>query len=116
MSNMNGGVMKSQRARVGAGYQPPALPFAQLPNPDSVLGRVYIASDVGPAPGIELIAAPGRWRPRGGRQVLAMRANNPVTVQNLSADAYAETIGPFPGGLVRAGMQLEVDCAGAVIR
>jgi hypothetical protein len=108
MSNMNGGVMKSQRARVGAGYQPPALPFAQLPNPDSVLGRVYTASDVGPAPGIELIAAPGRWRPRGGRQVLAMRSKNPVTVQSL-ADAVAETIGPFPGGLVRAGMRLEMD-------
>ena len=107
MSNMNGGVMKSQRARVGAGYQPPALPFAQLPNPDSVLGRVYIASDVGPAPGIELIAAPGRWRPRGGRQVLAMRSNNPVTIQD-TAGAVAETIGPFPGGLVRAGMRLEV--------
>ena len=105
MSNMNGGVMKSQRARVGAGYQPPALPFAQLPNPDSVLGRVYTASDVGPAPGIELIAAPGRWRPRGGRQVLAMRTNNPVTVQSLT-DQIAETIGPFPGGFVRAGMQL----------
>lgn len=108
MSNMNGGVMKSQRARVGAGYQPPALPFAQLPNPDSVLGRVYTASDVGPAPGIELIAAPGRWRPRGGRQLLAMRSNNPVTIQNTVA-TVADTLGPFPGGLVRAGMQLALE-------
>ena len=105
MSNMNGGVMKSQRARVGAGYQPPALPFAQLPNPDSVLGRVYIASDVGPAPGIELIAAPGRWRPRGGRQVLAMRGTA-ITLQNLTF-ANIDAVGPFPGGLVRAGMGLE---------
>ena len=103
---MKGGIMNSQRAIAAAGYQPPALPFAQLPNPDSVLGRVYIASNVGPAPGIELIAAPGRWRPRGGRQVLAQRGNNPVTMQSLSS-TVAETIGPFPGGLVRAGMHLE---------
>lgn len=105
MSNMNGGVMKSQRARVGAGYMPPARPFEQLPNPDSVIGQVYIASNVGPAPGIELIAAPGRWRPRGGRQVLAMRTTNPVTVQSLT-NVVAESIGPFPGGLVRAGMKI----------
>ena len=37
-----------------------------------------------------------------------MRANNPVTVQDLAGD-YADTIGPFPGGLVRAGMRLEMD-------
>jgi hypothetical protein len=48
------------------------------------------------------------WRPFGGSQVLAMRANNPVTVQNLSG-AVAETIGPFPGGVVRAGMRLCAD-------
>lgn len=113
MSNMNGGVMKSQRARVGAGYQPPALPFAQFPNPDSVLGRVYTASDVGPAPGIELIAAPGRWRPSGGRQVLAMRVLNPVTYQATS-QGVIETIGPFPGGLVRAGMRLNAQAAFSV--
>ena len=48
------------------------------------------------------------WRPVGGRQVLAQRSNNPVTVQSLSGEV-AETIGPFPGGLVRAGMRLEMD-------
>ena len=48
------------------------------------------------------------WRPVGGRQVLAQRSNNPVTVQSLTQQ-LAETIGPFPGGLVRAGMRLEMD-------
>lgn len=105
---MKGGIMNSQRVQAMAGYMPPARPFAQLPNPDSVLGQVYIASDAGPAPGIELIAAPGRWRPRGGRQVLAQRSNSPVTVQSLT-NTVAETFGTFPGGLVRAGMRLELD-------
>lgn len=48
------------------------------------------------------------WRPVGGRQVLAQRSNNPVTVQN-TAGAVSDLLGPFPGGLVRAGMQLRMD-------
>lgn len=82
--------------------------FAALPSAASSTNKVYLVSDVGPAPGIELISNGTIWRPRGGRQVLAMRANNPVTVQSL-IEAVAETIGPFPGGLVRAGMRLEID-------
>jgi hypothetical protein len=39
--------------------------------------------------------------------LLAARGNNPVTVQNADG-AFAETLGPFPGGLVRAGMQLRM--------
>ena len=35
---MKGGIMNSQRVQAMAGYMPPALPFAQLPNPDSVIG------------------------------------------------------------------------------
>lgn len=91
---------------VGSGT--PALSFASLPDPATVPGQVRIASDVGPAPGIELISNGTIWRPRGGSQVLAMRSINPVTVQDL-AGAVAETIGPFPGGLVRAGMRLVLD-------
>ena len=36
-----------------------------------------------------------------------MRMTNPVTVQSLS-EITAETLGPFPGGLVRAGMKLSL--------
>ena len=104
---MMGGVMDSQKNASGAIYSPPSLPFASFPAASTVPGQVRIASDVGPAPGIELISNGTIWRPRGGRQVLAMRTLNPVTVQNL-AGAVAETLGPFPGGLVRAGMQLEL--------
>lgn len=85
-----------------------AVPFADLPNPADAPGQIRTISDVGPAPGIELVSDGSRWRPRGGRQVLAMRTTNPVTVQDL-AGAVAETIGPFPGGLVRAGMQLAME-------
>ena len=79
--------------------------FASLPSASGNAGMCVRVTDVGPAPGIELISDGTIWRPRGGRQVLAMRSINPVTVQNLSG-AVAETIGPFPDGLVRAGMQL----------
>ena len=104
---MNGGVMLSQQLRAAAGYGPPAVPFASLPDPSSVPGQVRQISDAGPAPGIELISDGTLWRPRGGRQLLAARGNNPVTVQNAGG-AFAETLGPFPGGLVRAGMQLRM--------
>lgn len=85
-----------------------SLLFANLPPASQVPGRTYRVSDVGPAPGILLTSNGTRWRPANGRQVLAMRAGNPVTVQSLSGEV-AETIGPFPGGLVRAGMRLELD-------
>ena len=85
-----------------------SLLFANLPPASQVPGRTYRVSNVGPAPGILLTSDGTKYRPAGGRQVLAMRANNPVTVQNL-ASAVAETIGPFPGGLVRAGMRLELN-------
>ena len=85
-----------------------AVAFASLPPAASVPGQIRTISDVGPAPGIELVSNGTIWRPRGGRQVLAQRTLNPVTVQALSPGQVAETIGPFPGGLVRAGMRLEL--------
>ena len=86
--------------------QTDAIPWANVGAP-TVAGQIKMLSDVGPAPGIEIIANGTRWRPRGGSQVLAQRSTNPITVQNL-AMTLAETIGPFPGGLVRAGMRLEM--------
>ena len=88
-----------------------AVAFASLPPAASVPGQIRTISDVGPAPGIELVSNGTIWRPRGGRQVLARRSINPVTVQALGAGAVAETIGPFPGGLVRAGMQIQFQSA-----
>lgn len=92
-----------------------SLLFANLPPASQVPGRTYRVSDVGPAPGILLTSNGTRYRPSGGRQVLAMRANNPVTVQNLTGggapSGIAETIGPFPGGVVRADMRLEINVA-----
>lgn len=100
--------MLSQQLRAAAGYGPPAVPFAALPDPSSVPGQVRLASDVGPAPGIELISDGTIWRPRGGAQVIARRINNSVTIQSTLSQ-LAETIGPFPGGLVRAGMRLRLE-------
>ena len=80
------------------------VPFSTFGPPTNV-GQVKAASDAGNA---EFVADGTRWRPRGGRQVIAIRGDNPVTVQSLIGE-IAETIGPFPGGLVRAGMRLEID-------
>ena len=84
-----------------------SLLFANLPPASQVPGRTYRVSDVGPAPGILLTSDGTKYRPAGGRQVIAMRTTNPVTVQDL-AGAVAETIGPFPGGLVAVGQRLEL--------
>ena len=92
-------------ARAAAGYSAPLLPFASFPAALSAEGQILRPAEL---PRVELIAIGGVWRPRGGRQVLASRFINPVTVQNTSG-GVAETIGPFPGGLVRAGMRLEID-------
>ena len=100
--------MTLQRWDNGFGASAQALPFASLPDPASAAGQVYRASDVGPAPGIELISDGTIWRPRGGSQVIARRIDNPVTIQSVILQP-AETIGPFPGGLVRAGMRLRLE-------
>jgi hypothetical protein len=84
---------------------PPAVAFASLPAASGATGAIYQITDANNT----LWRSDGtRWRPAGGRQVLAMRVLNPVTVQSLT-EIVAETIGPFPGGLVRAGMRLEMD-------
>jgi hypothetical protein len=83
-------------------YAAPLTPWASFPAALTAEGQIRRPAEL---PRVELIALGGIWRPRGGRQVLAQRGNNPVTVQSLSAQ-IAETLGPFPGGLVRSGMQL----------
>lgn len=88
-----------------AQYAATPVTFSSLPPASSVEGQVRVLSDVNY---IEVVSRGGVWRPRGGRQVLALRGNNPVTVQDLNGIA-ADTMGPFPGGLVRAGMRLLVD-------
>ena len=92
-------------ARAAAGYSAPLLPFASFPAALTVEGQIRRPEEL---PNVSLIALSGIWRPYGGRQVLAMRTLNPVTVQSL-AEIAAETLGPFPGGLVRAGMQLQLN-------
>lgn len=102
---MNGGIMESQRQAAAWLSGPPISTFAGLPAPSAAPRAIYRLSDVRNT----LWESNGTiWRPLGGRQVLAQRSVNPVTVQDL-AGAVAETIGPFPGGLVRAGMRLEYD-------
>lgn len=82
--------------------------FAELPNPAGQFGQVRLATNVGPSPGTQLISNNVIWRPTNGQAVLAHKGSDPITVQN-TAGAVAETIGPFPGGLVRKGMTLEFD-------
>ena len=91
-------------ARAAAGYSAPLLPFTSFPAALTVDGQIRRPEEL---PHVSLIALGGLWRPLGGRQVLAQRVLNPVTVQNATG-AFAETLGPFPGGLVRAGMQLRM--------
>ena len=82
--------------------------FANIPSPVGSNGVIIRVSDVGPAPGILLISNNVIWRPLNGSAVLAQRAINPVTTQSTQAEGIvAETLGPFPGGLVRAGMRFE---------
>ena len=102
--SMNGGVMRSGQLTAAAGLGAPLVPFASLPAASTVEGQVRRLTEL---PHVSLIALGGIWRPFGGRQVLASRSTNPVTVQSLTGEV-AETIGPFPGGLVRAGMRLEM--------
>ena len=85
-----------------------ALPLADFPPAAGNSGLILGASNVGPAPGIQLVSNGTIWRPVNGSAVLAMRSANPVTVQN-TAGLVAETLGPFPGGLVRADMRIELD-------
>ena len=82
--------------------------FANIPSPVGSNGLIIRVSDVGPAPGILLISNGTIWRPLNGSAVLYKRNTNPITVQSL-AEQTAETIGPFPGGLVRAGSMIQVD-------
>ena len=100
--------MEQRRYRLPPfGSSAPLIPFTSFPDPLTVEGQVRRPAEL---PRVSLIALGGLWRPLGGRQVLAMRTLNPVTVQSLAA-AVAETIGPFPGGLVRAGMQVQMRLA-----
>ena len=82
---------------------PPEYTWETKPSAAGNAGKEIILTDIGRS---RWWSNGTYWRPVGGRQVLAQRSNNPVTVQNTSITT-AETIGPFPGGLVRAGMQLQ---------
>ena len=84
--------------------------FSTFPAPSAgITGLVLRANDaVFPAPGIDLVCDGTRWRPVNGSAVLAMRTINPITVQD-TAGAVAETLGPFPGGLIRAGHRLQLE-------
>jgi hypothetical protein len=63
---------------------------------------------------IELRSDGSVWRPNNGRVVLHHNGPTPsITVQSLT-EAIAQTVGPFPGGLVRAGMKLYVTTRFAV--
>ena len=96
--------MRLQQIRAAAGYSAPLLPFASFPAALTVEGQIRRPAEL---PHVFLIALSGLWRPLGGRQVLAMRSINPVTIQNTTFTS-AETVATFPGGLVRSGMRLEV--------
>jgi hypothetical protein len=86
-------------------YAAPLTPWASFPPASTVEGQIRRPAEL---PQVELIAIGGAWRPRGGRQVLASRFINPVTLAQLTTGRI-ETLGPFPGGLVRAGMQLRLN-------
>ena len=83
-------------------YAAPLTPLASFPPASTVEGQILRPAEV---PRVELMASGGMWLPRGGRQVLQSRYNNPVTIQAIGTN-LAERIGPFPGGLVRANMAL----------
>jgi hypothetical protein len=86
-------------------YAAPLTPWASFPAALTAEGQIRRPAEL---PHVSLIALGGLWRPLGGRQVLASRFINPVISQNTS-EATIESIGPFPGGLVRANMRLELD-------
>ena len=91
--------------RGGAQYAAPLLPFASFPAALTVEGQIRRPEEL---PHVSLIALSGLWRPLGGRQVLASRFINPVTRQDVSMGSI-ESLGTYPGGLVRAGMSLTCD-------
>ena len=103
---MNGGIMESQRQAAAWLSGAPISTFASLPAASTVEGQVRRLTEL---PHVSLIALGGIWRPFGGRQVLAMRTTDPVTIQSLT-DQAADRTQVFPGGLVRAGMRLEMRC------
>lgn len=84
-----------------------AMPFANRPPAAGSSGEIVRFLDIGPSPGQLFISDDIIWRPLNGRAMLYHRNRNPITIQNLSTTT-AETV-TFPGGLVRAGMRVNVD-------
>lgn len=82
------------------------IPFAYFPPASGNSGLVLGASDVGPAPGAELISDGTIWRPRGGQQVLWFRRLGNTTLRNLTK-AVLETSPTFPAGLMQIGFALD---------
>lgn len=98
--------MEQRRYRLPPfGSSAPLVPFASFPAAITVEGQIRRPAEL---PHVSLIARGGLWRPLGGRQVLQARFINPVTLTQLTVGRI-ETLGPFPGGLVRAGMQLRLN-------
>ena len=105
-----GGTVPDAQIPVGIARVVVGQAFSTFPAPSAgIAGLVLRANDaVFPAPGIDLVCDGTRWRPVNGSAVLAMRTINPITVQD-TAGAVAETLGPFPGGLIRAGQRLQLE-------
>ena len=98
--SMQGGIMDDQTQA----ERPLIVPFASLPAASTVEGQVRRLTEL---PHVSLIALGGIWRPLNGRATLYHRNTNPITIQSLTPQD-AETV-TFPGGLVRAGMRVNID-------
>ena len=86
----------------------PAVAFSNIPPAAGNGGKVLRVSGAGIGRDIWLESNGTIWRPLNGSAVLYARNLNPITIQNLT-EQTAETLGPFPGGLVRAGMRVEIN-------
>lgn len=80
--------------------------FANLGSAVGLSGQARRITDLGPAPGIELISDNVIWRPRGGRQKLWRRADAQAPVQSLT-EASGLVSPTFPAGLMQVGFGLE---------
>ena len=79
--------------------------FANLGSAVGLLGAIRRITDLGPAPGIEVVSDNVIWRPRGGRQKLWLRNDAQSPVQSLTA-ASALVSPTFPAGLMQVGFSL----------
>lgn len=88
----------------------PAVAFSSIPPAAGNGGKVLRVSGAGIGRDIWLESNGTIWRPLNGSAVLYSRNTNPITLQNLT-ETTVETVGPFPGGLVKAGMRVDLRAA-----